>query len=106
MPLETQLDQTVEKAAEGQAGNGPQFGIHADFGEAGKSVDLVHVKVPGPFFEEEIDAGQTLGLAGLEGGDRLGPYFSNDGGGQLGRMMAFSARASVAAPRSAATHIA
>ena len=60
----------------GDAGGLPEFGVHADAGEAGHGVDFVEIDAGGlacPFWlsglHEEVDAGEAGAVAGAEGGD-------------------------------------
>src|SRR5277367_6536264 len=78
----------------GEAGGLPEFGVHADAGEAGHGVDFVEVNAAGfalpcfgfgGGFHEEIDSGESGAVAGAEGrhghlADLIGLGFGYVGG--------------------------
>ena len=55
--FQCQLDEAVDEFAVADAAGLPQFGVHADGGEAGKGVDLVEVEALGAALESAVDAG-------------------------------------------------
>ena len=71
----------VNQPGVGQAGGFPEFGVHADAGEAGDGVDFVQVDRAGDLIDKEIDpghAGTINGLVGLYG--HLADLFGRRGG--------------------------
>ena len=71
-------DEAVYQLFVGEAGGLPEFGVHADAGEAGHGVDFIEVdagRFALPFFgfgggfHKEVDAGEASAVAGAEGGD-------------------------------------
>jgi len=79
MALNSESDESVDELRVGKAGGFPEFGVHADAGEAGHGVDFVEVNAGGfGFFaflwlagglHEEVDAGEPGAVTGAEGGD-------------------------------------
>src|SRR5262245_24650504 len=67
MPLESQLDQTVDQLAVTDPARLPQLRIHADRSKSGQRVDLVDDQSVRHAFEEEIDPRQARPVNRLEG---------------------------------------
>src|SRR5690606_1182687 len=68
VPLQAQLDQTVDQFRVRQAGGFPQLGEHADVREAGHGVDLIHPDGLRLLVHEKVHAGQPAPVHRLKRG--------------------------------------
>jgi hypothetical protein len=58
--FEGQLDEFVDELGEGNAAGFPEFGVHADGGEAGDGVHFVEIDFSAFFSKEKIDASHAV----------------------------------------------
>ena len=87
-------DEAIDELFVGYAGRLPEFGVHANAGEAGHGVDFVEVDAGGFGFSvlsgfdgwlhEEVDAGEASTVAGAEGGEGHFADLPGLGFGELG----------------------
>ena len=65
--LEGERDEPIDERGAWHARRRPQLRIHADGGEAGERVDLVHVERAGRAAQEEVDRAKPGAVDGVEG---------------------------------------
>src|SRR5262245_34909432 len=70
MTFEGEREQSIDERRVVHAACGPQLREHADRGEAGECVDLVHEERAARSTQEEVDARESCTVDGLKRGNR------------------------------------